>query len=152
MLAFDVLGGVSVIKGFLPGALIAFVGFIVFFAYGVGGTGWLIQAEYFDARVRGRMVTIGALIDWVANFAIMEVFPVMLSTVGLSGSMFIFAALDVVAMAFVYLLVPKTKGLSLKEVVRMFSAVPFSKLRRGRELVAQFDKQAGLEGGRLLKN
>ncbi|EZQ01961.1 sugar transporter, partial [Candidatus Acidianus copahuensis] len=80
MLAFDLLGGILLMRGILIGALIAFAGFIVFFAYGVGGTGWLIQAEYFDTRIRGRMAALIAFIDWISNFVIIEVFPVMLST------------------------------------------------------------------------
>nr|WP_268744915.1 MFS transporter [Candidatus Acidianus copahuensis] len=85
MLAFDLLGGILLMRGILIGALIAFAGFIVFFAYGVGGTGWLIQAEYFDTRIRGRMAALIAFIDWISNFVIIEVFPVMLSTIGLAG-------------------------------------------------------------------
>lgn len=136
MLISDLIGGISVIKDFLPGVLIAFAGFIIFFAYGVGGTGWLIQAEYFDTRIRGRMAAIGALIDWLSNFVIIEVFPVMLSSIGLAGSMFIFAILDAVALVFVYLFVPETKGLSLEEIVKMFKQVPFTQLRHGKELIA----------------
>jgi MFS family permease len=55
MFASDLIGGILVMNGILVGALFAFAGFIIFFAYGVGGTGWLIQAEYFKTAVRGRM-------------------------------------------------------------------------------------------------
>ncbi|QIW24090.1 MFS transporter [Sulfolobus sp. S-194] len=135
MALFDLIGGISILYGFDIGLLISFAGFIIFFAYGVGGTGWLIQAEYFDTRIRGRMAAIGALIDWLANFALIEVFPVILSTVGLSGSMFIFFALDLVALAFVYFFIPETKGMSLEDIVNMFSSVPISKIKDGREIV-----------------
>ncbi len=135
MLAFDVLGGILVMSGVLIGALIAFAGFIIFFAYGVGGTGWLIQAEYFKTAIRGRMAALIALIDWIANFAITEVFPVMLSTVGLAGSMFIFAALDAIALAVVYFLLPETKGLTLEQVDKMFQDVPLTEMRKGKDLV-----------------
>jgi sugar porter (SP) family MFS transporter len=141
MLSSDLLGGISVIFHFLLGILIAFAGFIIFFAYGVGGTGWLIQAEYFDTKIRGRMAAIGAIIDWLANFALIEVFPVMLSVIGLAGSMFIFSALDIIALVFVIMFVPETKGMSLEEVVRMFEIVPLSKMRRGKEILMEENKQ-----------
>ncbi len=134
MLAFDLIGGILVMKGVLIGALIAFAGFIIFFAYGVGGTGWLIQAEYFKTEVRGRMAAIIALIDWLANFAIIEVFPVMLSSIGLAGSMFVFTALDAIALVSLYFLLPETKGLSLEQVVKVFGETPLSQMRKGREL------------------
>lgn len=130
MLIFDLLGGLLVMRGVMIGALIAFAGFIIFFAYGVGGTGWLIQAEYFDTAIRGRMAAIIAFIDWISNFTIMEVFPVMLSTLGLAGSMFIFAILDAIALIIVYFLMPETKGLSLEQVVKMFAETPLTQLRR----------------------
>ncbi len=135
MLLFDLLGGILVMKGILIGALIAFAGFIIFFAYGVGGTGWLIQAEFFKTEVRGRMAAIIALIDWLANFVIIEVFPVMLSSVGLAGSMFVFTALDAIALVIFYLLLPETKGLSLEQVVKMFNDTPLLSLRKDRQVV-----------------
>jgi hypothetical protein len=82
-----------------------------------------------------------ALLDWLANFAIIEVFPVMLSSVGLAGSMFIFSALDAIALAIVYFLLPETKGLSLEQVVKMFGETPVSQLRKGRELVLQKEEK-----------
>ncbi|EZQ11817.1 hypothetical protein CM19_00435 [Candidatus Acidianus copahuensis] len=44
----------------------------------------------------------------------------MLSTIGLAGSMFVFTALDALALAIVYLLLPETKGLSLEQIVKLF--------------------------------
>ncbi|ALU29949.1 sugar porter family MFS transporter [Sulfolobus acidocaldarius] len=128
MLIFDLIGGILVMQGVLVGALIAFAGFIIFFAYGVGGTGWLIQAEYFDTPVRGRMAAIIALIDWLANFIIIEVFPVMLSTIGLAGSMFVFTALDAIALGLFYKLLPETKGLSLETIVKTFRETPLTRV------------------------
>jgi hypothetical protein len=95
----------------------------------------------FDTKIRGRMAAIGAIIDWLANFALIEVFPVMLSAIGLAGSMPIFSALDIIALVFVIMFVPETKGMSLEEVVRMFEIVPLSKMRRGKELVMGENKQ-----------
>jgi MFS transporter, SP family, arabinose:H+ symporter len=50
--------------------------FIASFAIGVGGTGWILQGELFPTDVRGEAGSIGATVDWVANFALIEVFPV----------------------------------------------------------------------------
>ncbi|TRN04067.1 MFS transporter [Sulfolobus sp. F1] len=141
MLVFDLLGGFLVMKGILIGALIAFAGFIIFFAYGVGGTGWLIQAEYFKTALRGRMAAIIALIDWLSNFAIIEVFPVMLSTIGLAGSMFVFAAFDAIALILMYFILPETKGLSLEQIVKMFSETSLSQMRKGRESVIKMERK-----------
>src|SRR5262249_34838672 len=71
--------------------------FIASFAIGVGGTGWLLQGEVFPTAVRGRAAAIGATADWVANFAIVLLFPVFEAGIGLAWVMVIFAALAVLA-------------------------------------------------------
>ena len=112
--------------GFLSGTsrlVLVMIGldfFIASFAVGVGGTGWLLQGEVFPTAVRGRASSIGATTDWVANFALIEVFPVWNSSIGLSRVLICFAALCVMAIAFVYRFLPETKGLSVEEIVDEF--------------------------------
>jgi Sugar (and other) transporter len=66
--------------------------FIAAFAIGVGGTGWLIQGEYFPTALRGRAAAIGASADWQANFALILLVPTMLNGIGLASLMVLFAA------------------------------------------------------------
>jgi sugar porter (SP) family MFS transporter len=94
--------------------------FIASFAVGVGGTGWLLQGEVFPTSVRGQAAATGATVDWVANFAIIEVFPVWNSSIGLSWVLICFAALCLLAVGFVGKFLPETKGFSVEEVTRRF--------------------------------
>lgn len=94
--------------------------FIASFAVGVGGTGWLLQGEVFPTAVRGQGASYAATVDWVANFALIEVFPVWNSSIGLAWVLVCFAALCVMGIAFVYRFLPETKGLSVEQVVREF--------------------------------
>ncbi len=103
--------------------LLALAGFIVFFAFGVGGTGWIIEGEYFPTVLRGRMASIVAFIDWIANFVIVEAFPVLQKGVGLTGVMLLFAFLSIVAVIFVSKWMPETKGLSVEEIVDRFEQI-----------------------------
>ncbi len=111
---------------FLTGPLRAWLvlttlaGFVVFFAFGVGGTGWIIQGEYFPTAVRGRMAALAAVVDWLANFAITELFPVMHTHWGLPADMLIFAALAVLAVLFVNVWMPETRGLSVENIAQLF--------------------------------
>src|SRR5215468_4767419 len=75
--------------------------FIASFAIGVGGTGWLIQGEMFPTAVRGQAASIGATVDWVANFAIIEIFPTLQSGIGLAWVLVLFAVMAVTAVVFV---------------------------------------------------
>ena len=107
----------------IPKTVVVMVGFSFFitsFAIGVGGTGWLIQGEVFPTSVRGRAAAIGAAVDWVANFALIEAFPAWQNSWGLAWVMVSFAVLSVVAIGFVFKFLPETKGRSVEEVVRIF--------------------------------
>lgn len=59
--------------------------FITSFASGVGGTGKLIQGEYFPTGVRGRAAAICASVDWLADFVIIEAFPTLNRGAGWRG-------------------------------------------------------------------
>src|SRR6516162_6607023 len=94
--------------------------FIASFAVGVGGTGWTLQGEVFPTAVRGQAASIAAAVDWLANFALIEVFPVTQNALSLGGVMVVFAGLALAAIAFVYWFLPETKGLPVEEIVRVF--------------------------------
>ena len=66
--------------------------FIASFAIGVGGTGWTLQGEVFPTAVRGQAAAFAAMIDWLANFALIEVFPVWQNAISLGGVLVCFAA------------------------------------------------------------
>jgi MFS transporter, SP family, arabinose:H+ symporter len=107
----------------LPKTVVVMVGFSFFitsFAIGVGGTGWLIQGEVFPTAVRGRAAAIGACVDWLANYALIEAFPVWHNSIGLAWVMVCFAVLCVAAIGFVYRYLPETKGLSVEQAVHLF--------------------------------
>src|ERR1700758_57726 len=108
----------------IPKTVVVMVGFSFFitsFAIGVGGTGWLIQGEVFPTSVRGRAAAIGAAVDWVANFALIEAFPSWQNAWGLAWVMVSFAVLSVVAIGFVFKFLPETKGRSVEQVVQVFA-------------------------------
>lgn len=103
--------------------------FIASFAVGVGGTGWTLQGEVFPTAVRGEAAAIAATVDWLANFALVEVFPVWHSAISLAGVMVCFAALCLLAIAFIGRFLPETKGLGVEEVIALFE----DQQRRGGE-------------------
>jgi sugar porter (SP) family MFS transporter len=100
--------------------MIGLAAFIASFAIGVGGTGWLLQGEVFPTDVRGRAASTGATVDWLANFALVEVFPVWQAGLGLGWVLVCFAALCVLAIGFVYRFVPETKGRPVEEITHIF--------------------------------
>jgi sugar porter (SP) family MFS transporter len=114
--------GIGVLSG-VPRLTVTMIGldaFIASFAIGVGGTGWLIQGEYFPTMVRGQAAAIGATVDWLANYALIEAFPAWQRSIGLAWVLVCFAGLCVMAIVFVTMFVPETKGMSVEEIVELF--------------------------------
>jgi len=114
--------GLAVMHG-TPRLVVIMIGldfFIASFAIGVGGTGWTLQGEVFPTAVRGQAAAVAATMDWLANFALIEVFPVTQNAISLAGVMVVFAGLCAMAIAFVWRFLPETKGLPVEEIVQLF--------------------------------
>jgi sugar porter (SP) family MFS transporter len=114
--------GIGLMDG-TPRIIVAMIGldlFIASFAVGVGGTGWLIQGEYFPTAIRGQAAAYGATVDWLANYALIEAFPASQRAIGLGWVLVCFAALCVVAILFVARWMPETKGMSVEDITDMF--------------------------------
>jgi MFS family permease len=114
--------GIGALSG-IPKLAVTMIGldaFIAAFAIGVGGTGWLIQGEYFPTVVRGQAAAVGACVDWLANYALIEAFPAWQRSIGLAWVLVCFAALCAAALVFVLMFVPETKGLSVEEITALF--------------------------------
>ena len=86
----------------------------------MGGTGWLLQGEVFPTSVRGQAASTGATVEGLANFALIEVFPVWQGAIGLSWVLVCFAAVGLMAILFVYRFGPETKVHSVEEITRIF--------------------------------
>jgi len=77
---------------------------------------WLMLAEIFPQRFRGFGLGISVLFLWLANFAIGLLFPSVVASFGISTTFFVFAAIQVLSLIFVYTSAPETRGRSLEQV------------------------------------
>ncbi|HLS34507.1 MAG TPA: MFS transporter, partial [Brevibacterium sp.] len=100
--------------------MVTFALFISSFAIGVGGTGWLIQGEIFPTAVRGRAAAIAAAVNWLANYLLVLLFPVLQTALGLSWVMIIFAVLCLGGALFVHRFLPETNGKAADETILLF--------------------------------
>ncbi len=101
-------------------------GFIAAFAIGVGGTGWTLQGETFPTEIRGQAAATGATVDWLANFALIEVFPAWNTAIGLDWVLVCFAALSAMAIVFIYRYLPETKGMTVEEITARYEEIQAS--------------------------
>jgi SP family arabinose:H+ symporter-like MFS transporter len=104
-----------------PLVLVFVLLFVAAFAVSFGPIVWLIIAEIFPTRIRGRATAIASVALWAADYLVSQTFPVLLSGVGSAITFWIFAAMSAVAFLFTLTLVPETKGRTLEDIERMWS-------------------------------
>ena len=83
---------------------------------------WVIMAEIFPNRIRGRAMSIATFALWLTAMAMTIAFPWFVDKYGVHAGFFTYAGICLVATVFFWALVPETKGKSLEEIERHFSA------------------------------
>ncbi|WP_323054650.1 MFS transporter [Arthrobacter sp. MI7-26] len=73
---------------------------------------WVYHSEVFPLHMRG--IGISVFVLWVINGFLSLYFPSLVSAVGITGSFFLFAAINVVALIFAITQVPETRGRTLE--------------------------------------
>ena len=83
---------------------------------------WVLTPEIFPNRVRGRAMSIATLSNWATNTLSAYLFPWYVGKFGLHAGFFTFAGICFIATIFFWRFVPETKGKSLEEIERMWTA------------------------------
>ncbi|RLN12732.1 monosaccharide-sensing protein 2-like [Panicum miliaceum] len=91
------------------------------FVMGFGPIPNILCAEIFPTRVRGLCIAICSLTFLLGDIAVTYSLPVMLSSVGLAGVFGFYAVVCCLALIFVYIKVPETKGFPLEVIIEFFN-------------------------------
>ncbi|MBU4271166.1 MAG: sugar porter family MFS transporter [Planctomycetes bacterium] len=83
---------------------------------------WVLTAEIFPNRIRGRAMSITIFANWATNALTAFFFPWYVERFGMHAGFFSFAAVCFVATLFFWKFVPETKGRSLEEIERHWLA------------------------------
>ncbi|KAL0481034.1 MFS transporter solute carrier family 2 (facilitated glucose transporter) [Acrasis kona] len=103
-------------------SVICVVGFVISFAISLGPIPWLIISEIFPSDVRPFAVSIASTINWLCNFAVLMIFPLLQKAI--NEFVFLpFACIILASIIFTLLFVMETKGKSVEEIVGISSAV-----------------------------
>jgi MFS transporter, SP family, galactose:H+ symporter len=97
-------------------AVASVAAFVGFFAIGLGPVFWLLISEIFPLALRGRAMSLATVSNWGFNLIVSATFLDLVIAVGNTGTFLIYAALSLVALAFVVVMVPETKGHSLEKI------------------------------------
>jgi len=96
--------------------------FVACFAFSMGPIKWVIMSEIFPTKIRGRAMAIATLAVWITDGIYNQFFPLLRNRLGISGSFFMFSALLIPQLIFVWKVMPETKGRTLEEIERSWTA------------------------------
>jgi len=117
MAASLVLLALSIHFHFAPVLSLSLVlAYVACFAVGVGPTVWIVMAEIFPTKVRGRAMSLATISLWMACLLITSTFLTLAKALSISGAFLLYAGLSVAAALFVAWGVPETKQRSLEEI------------------------------------
>jgi len=90
--------------------------YIACFAFSLGAIAWILVAEVFPLRVRGRGVAAGTLFSGIANFAVSLTFLSLINRLGSAVTFAIYGTLSIATLVFVRFVVPETCGRDLESI------------------------------------
>jgi sugar porter (SP) family MFS transporter len=90
--------------------------YIASFAISLGPIFWLIIAEIYPLKVRGRAMSLATLSNWLFNMLVASTFLTLTERLGKAGAFWFYAAVCLIALVFCYLYVPETKGKTLEGI------------------------------------
>lgn len=99
--------------------LVLILMYIASFSASVGAVTWVIVSEIFPNKLRSKAMSVSIVSLWLANFALILVFPMMLNRLGGATSFLFFDVMCVLLLLFVIIKLPETKGKSLEELEKI---------------------------------
>lgn len=96
--------------------LIPLLCYVACFAFSYGPVVWTVIGEIFPTRIRGRAAAMGAFSLSVTSFIITQTNPILFQKITPAGTFFLYAALTVPAILFIWKYVPETKAKTLEEI------------------------------------
>ncbi|KAL1550626.1 Vacuolar glucose transporter 1 [Salvia divinorum] len=97
-------------------AVVALLVYVGCYQLSFGPIGWLMISEIFPLRQRGRGLSIAVLINFGANALVALAFSPLQELLGAGAVFFIFGAIAILAIVFIFFYIPETKGLTLEEI------------------------------------
>jgi SP family arabinose:H+ symporter-like MFS transporter len=79
---------------------------------------WVVMAEVFPTRIRGRAMAIATVILWFSDFLVSLTFPVIADRFNESSAFWLYALMCIIDFIFMLLVLPETKGKTLEEIER----------------------------------
>jgi SP family arabinose:H+ symporter-like MFS transporter len=92
--------------------------YVASFGVAMGPVVWVVLAEIFPTRTRGRAMAVATVALWIACFGVSQTVPMMFKHLGEATTFWTYAVMCAVSFVFVFCYVPETKGKTLEEIER----------------------------------
>jgi len=106
--------------------------YMVFNAGGVQVIGWLMGSEMFPLATRGRASSVHAAVLWGSNLIVTSTALSTVNLLGTGGAMWVYAAVNLSCVVFVWRFVPETTGHSLEDIENHLRAGTFRTMKMRR--------------------
>ncbi|XP_076672749.1 facilitated trehalose transporter Tret1 [Andrena cerasifolii] len=98
--------------------------FVIMFSLGMGPGPYVVSSEILSRDVSSVIVTLGLFSVWSTAFLVLKFFPNVVAWLGMYGCFFLLGTLCAFTCAFVFALIPETKGLPRQLILDRLSGAP----------------------------
>ena len=77
---------------------------------------WVLIAEIYPQKIRGKAMSLGSLTNWGTTFLVTLTFLTLTNLIGVSGAFWLYGFFAVVTMLLFYFFIPETKGQKLEDI------------------------------------
>lgn len=127
------------LRWFTVGGMILY---IASFSVGLGPIMWLMISEISPLRLRGLGSSLATCVNWASNWLVALTFLTLVDFISASGTFFVYFVISIIAIFFIYLKVPETKGVTLEQIERNLYAGKHSR-QLGRKVGKPSGKKVG---------
>ncbi|AES99188.1 inositol transporter, putative [Medicago truncatula] len=100
-------------------AIVGLAVYIIFFSPGMGTVPWVINSEIHPLRYRGICGGIASTTVWVSNLIVSQSFLSVIELLGTAWTFLAFGVISCMAIVFVIIFVPETKGVPMEEMEKL---------------------------------
>ena len=103
-------------------ALFCMMLYVASFAMSWGPVTWVLLAEIFPNKIRGKALAVAVAAQWISNYLVSLTFPIMNDSSYLTGlfnhgfAYWVYGVMSILALLFILKYVPETKGKTLEEM------------------------------------
>ncbi|TSA32564.1 MAG: MFS transporter [Verrucomicrobiaceae bacterium] len=89
---------------------------IACYAMSLAPVTWVVISEIFPNRIRGAAMSVAVMALWLACFLLTYTFPMLNAKLGSAGTFWLYGAICVLGVVFIFFKLPETKGKTLEQI------------------------------------